>query len=198
MPHLSGHTQPYANANAGLGLRHQTPPPALSLPTPGASFPVYGQIPDLNPLTAAANPQMAQNFANFDYTPSYNIGGSGIFGTYSPPPTPQGGTPPFAMTDGQFADDSTDYNTYADDAEANPAGYDYLYPGGVPEAGLLGMSDPNPETIPYVKTGGGAGSVGDQESGFLKRTWDRKKDDFEDSMGGRLIRLMTGGLLGTN
>ena len=164
MPHLSGHTQPYANANAGLGLRHQTPPPALSLPTP----------------------------------PSYNIGGSGIFGTYSPPPTPQGGTPPFAMTDGQFADDSTDYNTYADDAEANPAGYDYLYPGGVPEAGLLGMSDPNPETIPYVKTGGGAGSVGDQESGFLKRTWDRKKDDFEDSMGGRLIRLMTGGLLGTN
>jgi len=137
-----------ASGASAMGTRFSEPPPALSLPTPGANFPVYGTVPELNPLTAAANPNIAQDFLDNPTAPNYsNVGQSGGTGMFSnwlsellsqnwtsnpdPEPVPQGGTTPHNITDGQFADDSYDYNLYSDeDNDINTF--------------LAGLSDPNP------------------------------------------------------
>ena len=146
-----------------MGARFSEPPPALSLPTPGANFPVYGTVPELNPLTAAANPNIAQDFLDNPSAPNYpdsgQVGGSDMFSNWlsellsqnwtsdwEPLPPPQGGTAPHGVTDGQFADDSYDYNFYSD-----PTGEIYADP--------IGISDPNPDyfTDGQLAQFGGAG-----------------------------------------
>ena len=143
-----------------MGARFSEPPPALSLPTPGANFPVYGTVPELNPLTAAANPNIAQDFLDNPSAPNYpdsgQVGGSDMFSNWlsellsqnwtsdwEPLPPPQGGTAPHGVTDGQFADDLYDYNFYADPMDADP----------------MGISDPNPDyfTDGQLAQFGGAG-----------------------------------------